>query len=193
VLMLLVLGCQRQREREVTPMPSLQGKKVLMIIAHSNFRDEELQEPKRILEQQGAKVTIASSSVGSAKGMLGATVKPDILIDQANVADYDAVIFIGGTGASEYWDNPKAHDIARTTLEANKILGAICIAPVTLARAGVLDEKRATVFGSERSKLEAAGCNYTGKDVEIDGNIITGNGPGAARKFGEAIAKALAQ
>ena len=173
-------------------MPTLQGKKVVMIVAHSNFRDEELQEPRRVLEHQGAAITIASSSLDTATGMLGATVKPDILIDKVNVADYDAVIFIGGTGSSEYWENPTAHDIARKTLEANKILGAICIAPVTLAKAGLLQGKRATVYSSESSKLEAAGCNYTGKDVEIEGNIITGNGPGAARKFGEAIAKGLA-
>lgn len=172
-------------------MPTLQGKKVLMIVAHRNFRDEELQEPRRLLEQQGAAVTIASSSLDTARGMLGATVTPDILIDKVNVADYDAIIFVGGAGASEYWENPTAHEIARKTLEANKILGAICIAPVTLAKAGLLKGKRATVFSSERSKLEAAGCNYTGKDVEVEGNIITGNGPGAARKFGEAIAQAL--
>ncbi len=53
-------------------------KKVLMIIAHENFRDEELLTPKQIFEKNGIKVTIASTDTTPAKGMLGAVVKPDV-------------------------------------------------------------------------------------------------------------------
>jgi protease I len=40
-------------------------------------------------------------------------------------------------------------------------------------------------------KIESKGAKYTGKSVEVDGNVITANGPTAAREFGRAIAKAL--
>ncbi|MFQ6067733.1 MAG: DJ-1/PfpI family protein [bacterium] len=172
-------------------MAELKGKKALMIIAERNFRDEELLKPRKILADQGVKVTIASTSLQNVRGMLGATVKPDILLSSVEVQDYDVIIFVGGSGASQYWNDPLAHSIAQATVENHKILGAICIAPVTLANAGVLSGKKATVFSSEISKLEAKGAIYTGKPVQVEGKIITGEGPKAAEQFGEAIVKAL--
>ncbi len=172
-------------------MQSIKGKKVVIIIAKNNFRDEELLEPKAILEKNGAAVTIASSSLKESKGMLGAKVSPDILFTDIAVGDYDAVIFVGGTGSSEYWDNPTAHTIAKVANKANKIVGAICIAPVTLAKAGLLKGKKATTYSSTVNDIKSEGANYTGEGVERDGNIITADGPASAKKFGEAIVKAL--
>ncbi len=163
-------------------------KKVVLIIAHENFRDEELFEPKGVLEENGIEVVVASSSLDTATGMLGARIDPDIRIDDIKVEDFDGVVFIGGGGSREYWNSPTAHAIARKTLESGKVLGAICIAPVTLANAGVLLGKRSTVFRSEIEALKSRGAVYTGKDVEIDGKIITGEDPGNAREFGHAIA-----
>ncbi len=170
----------------------MEGKKILIIIASNGFRDEELQVPKGILEGEGAEVTLASSSLKESTGMLGATAKPDVLIGDVKASDYDAVIFVGGRGAQEYWNDSKAHEIARDTLEKGKLLGAICIAPVTLANAGVLEGKKATVFSSEVGKLQQKGATYTGAGVEVDGNIITAAGPPNAKEFGEAFVNALA-
>ncbi len=172
-------------------MGKLEGKKILMIIASNNFRDEELQVPKEIFEREGAKVTIASSSLKESRGVLGATAKPDVLIGDVEAQDYDAVIFVGGGGSSEYWEDSKAHEIVRSTLEKGKLLGAICIAPVTLANAGVLNGKKATVWNSEAGKLSRGGATYTGAGVEIDGDIITANGPQSAKEFAEAFVNAL--
>lgn len=166
-------------------------KNVVLIIAHQRFRDEELLKPKKILEDQGVSVTIASSSLETATGMLGATVKPDILLKDINVDDYDAVVFVGGGGAQEYWNNPNAHAIAKKAFESNKLVCAICIAPVTLANAGLLEGRRATVWHSEGNAIKAKGAVYTGADVEVDGNIITSEGPSSADKFGWAIIDAL--
>ncbi len=166
-------------------------KKAVMIIAHKDFRDEEFLQPKEILEKNGVSVTVASSSLSEAKGVLGAKVKPDILFNQINMNDFDAAVFIGGGGASQYWNDPAAHKIARDAIANNRILAAICIAPVTLAKAGVLKGKRATVWPSESGQLTAEGANYTSKNVEKDGKIITAAGPHAAKEFGEELVKAL--
>ena len=172
-------------------MGKLEAKKILMIIASNNFRDEELQVPKGIFEGEGAKVTIASSSLEESTGTLGATAKPDVLIGDVEAQDYDAVIFVGGAGSSEYWEDAKAHEIVRSTLEKGKLLGAICIAPVTLANAGVLNGKKATVWNSEAGKLRQKGAIYTGAGVEVDGNIITADDSHSAKEFGEAFVDAL--
>jgi protease I len=173
--------------------PTLQGKSILMIIAHQDFRDEEYAEPRQIFEARGAAVTVASSSLEVAKGALSAQVKPDLLLEDVAVGDYDAIVFVGGPGAQEYWNDSVAHAVAQEAVAQGKVLAAICIAPATLAKAGVLQGKKATVFSSEREALKAGGANYTGASVERDGLIITADGPKAAAEFAEEIAKALGE
>ena len=162
-----------------------------MIIAPRNFRDEELFHTKEELESSGNSVTIASTTTDKATGMLGRTAKPDITINDVNVDDYDAVVFVGGTGSSIYFNNSKAHEIAITANKKRKLVGAICIAPSILANAGLLKGKKATSYPSEESNLRLKGADYTGNPVEKDGNIITADGPGSARKFGRMIANSL--
>jgi protease I len=164
---------------------------VLMIIAPRNFRDEELFDTKKELESSGNSVIIASTKTDTATGMLGGTVKPNIAIDEVNVDDYDAVVFVGGSGSSIYFNNQKAHEIARTANDNGKLVAAICIAPSTLANAGLLKGKKATSFPSEERNLRSKGANYTGKPVEKDGNIITADGPKSAREFGRMIAEVI--
>ncbi len=168
-----------------------EGKKVVMVIASQNFRDEELLKPKEILEQAGIKVTIASSTVNMAKGMLGAQVKPEILTKDINVSNFDAVIFVGGVGAKEYFHHPVAQKIAQDAYKQGKLVGAICIAPRILSEAGILNGKKATVYSSEAGVLRANGAIYTGKDVEVDGKIVTASGPHAAEQFGNTLVKLL--
>jgi len=168
-----------------------EGKKVVMVIASQNFRDEELLKPKEIFEQAGIKVTIASSSLKTAKGTLGTPVKPELLLKDLNVHQYDAVIFVGGVGAKEYFHQPTAQKVAQEAYKQGKLVGAICIAPRILAEAGILKGKKATVFEGEAAALQAKGASYTGKDVEVDGKIVTASGPQAAEQFGKTLLKML--
>jgi len=195
MIVFVILGSSACAKPAPTPeaAPSLQGKNVLMIIAHQDFRDEEYQEPRQLFEARGAKVTVASSSPEIAKGALGAQVKPDLLLKDVVVGDYDAIVFVGGPGAQEYWNDPVAHAVAQEAVAQSKVLAAICIAPTTLAKAGVLQGKKATVFSSEAEALKAGKANYTGASVERDGLIVTADGPKAATRFAEEIAKALGE
>lgn len=166
-------------------------KKVLMVIAPENFRDEELLHTREELERAGARVTVASTA-SPARGMLGARVTPDLKLEEVRVEDYDAVVFVGGVGASSYFNHERALSLARGAQARGKLTCAICIAPVILANAGVLEGKRATVFDGEFVRmLESKGARYTGKSVEVDGRVVTANGPMAAREFGKTIAREL--
>ncbi len=169
------------------------AKKAVMIIASNGFRDEEFKVPNLVLEDGGVKVTVASSSLDEARGILGTRVKPDILIDDIKVKDYDAVIFVGGAGSQEYWDDPVAHKLVQDSVKQNKILAAICIAPITLANAGVLKGKKATVWSSEVKRLKTSGAVYAAEPVVVDGKIITANGPTSASLFADKILEALEQ
>ena len=166
-------------------------KKVLMIIAHEIFRDEEYLQPKEILAKAGIKVITASTSLEPATGKNGAKVKPDILVRDARPEDYDAVIFVGGKGSRNYFHDPAAQALARGAAAHNKILSSICSGTGILATAGVIRDKQVTSFPAEAEIIERHGGHYTGQPVEIDGRIITANGPEAAASFGEAIKKML--
>lgn len=204
IAVMVVGGCSKEgkKEKKSSPKKPAAGtrkevaskmgeKKIVMVIAQNNFRDEELNQPKKILEDKGFDVKVASSSKETATGMLGTRVEPDLTLDEISVDDLDALIFIGGGGAREYWNNNSALSLAKEADDSGKILGAICIAPVILANAGVLTGKKATVFSTERDELESKEVTCTGKEVERDGNIITSSGPEVATEFGNAIVEAL--
>ena len=167
------------------------SKKAVVIIAEDGFQDDEFLGPVEVFTERGIDVTVASTTLSEAKGMNGAKVKPDLLIKDIKVADYDAVVFIGGSGATQYLDDPIAHKIAQDAVAQGKIMGAICIAPRILANAGVLKGKTATCYPTEGEKLKEGGVNYTAKPVEKDGKIITADGPKSAKEFGEELSKAL--
>lgn len=177
---------------------SLVNKKVAMVPAFRYFQDEEYFIPKKILEDAGVLVLTASNKIGLAVGVFGGEASVDFLVENLNPADFDAVIFIGGGGCLEYLDNEKSYKVIRETVSQNKILAAICISPVVLAKAGVLKGKKATVWCSpfERFPVEAlerGGAIYKEEPVVTDGKIITADGPEVAAEFGRALLEALAK
>jgi protease I len=166
-------------------------KRAALIIPSANFRDEELFETKRVLDAAQVETVIASTRIGIIGGTLGKSTEARALVNQLKVDDYDAIVFIGGTGVVEYVNNPAALNIARETRRKGKILAAIGTAPTILANANVLAGVRVTSFLSEREILIQAGAQYTGALVEQDGLIITASGPAAAVMFGRVVADAL--
>lgn len=173
------------------------NQRILFIIAAEGFRDEEYAEPKAVLEKAGYKITTASTKMGMAHGKLGMTANVDILIKDTKVTGhdkvtgYDAVVFVGGPGSYDLFDNADALRIAREAVKEGKVLGGICAAAAVLAHAEVLKQIKATSFPGVSDELIKNGANYTGKGVEVDGKIITADGPAHARQFGEAIVKVL--
>lgn len=175
---------------------------VVMIIAQKLFRDEEYFETKAELEAAGAKVLTACKVLGKSVGMLGATAVPQMtLADALTLAReglFDAVVFVGGGGAEQYFDDADAHEIARAVANQGGVIGAICIAPAILANAGLLRGIEATSYPSAKEDLVAGGATYIERDVVSVVNLVadgcvtvTANGPAAAQAFGRALAAAL--
>jgi len=180
----------RQQPR---PSPTIGPPTALLIIASRDFQDQEYFETKRILDSGGIRTVTASTRKGNIRGMRGRQAHAEILLNEVNVRDYAAIVFIGGSGAREYFHNNTALDIARQAAQNQKILAAICIAPTILANANLLRGLEVTGFPSERTKLKKAGAQYTGSFVERTGLVITARGPEAAEAFGQAILKTLAE
>ncbi len=171
----------------------LSNKTVLMVIAPSDFRDEELFAPKEFLEENGATVVIASDKRGTAKGMLGGVASVDLPVSGITIGDYDAIVFVGGSGVESHklYEDGAYLKLAADADGAEKIIGAICLGPMIPAGAGLLSKKNATVFSSGVSYVTDHGANYTGNAVAVDGRIVTAEGPHAAEEFARAIAEAI--
>lgn len=175
---------------------NLIGKKILMIIAFKDFKDEEYFIPREILENRGTEINVASTQKGTALGVSGGEIEVDLNIDEVITDDYDGIIFIGGPGAYNHLTNPQCQRIAKEAVEKNKVLAAICIAPAILAKSGVLNGKKATVWSSALDKsavkiLKDNGADYQNQDIVVDNRIITASGPQAAEEFGKKIVEVL--
>ena len=180
------------------PEKNLTGKQIAMVVSFKDFRDEEYFVPKEILTAAGAKIKTVSTKEGTAIGADGGEVEIDLLNKDLNPADFDGIIFIGGSGCLKYLDTEDSYRVAKETVLQDKLIAAICISPVILAKAGVLERKQATVWSSPMDRepvrtLKDYGAVYQDAPVVIDGKIITGNGPAAAKRFTEAIVMLLTE
>lgn len=186
----------RSDNQDVNFETIMSQKKAVLIIAFSGFQDIEYSKTRKALEEHGIVVSVASTMKGTAVGKFGDEVNIDITLNEVEVENFDTVVFIGGPGARDYMESDRAHEIAAATIEQDKILGAICIAPTILANAGILKGKKATVWTDPLDKnaidiLKNKGAVYVDQSVVIDGNIVTANGPSSASAFGQKIAELL--
>lgn len=168
-----------------------QSKKVLIVIPHFEFRDEEYLITRKALEEAGLTVVVASSHHSIAQGRFDARVQPDITITQIRLDDYGAIIFIGGPGVEEYFDDHEVLSLVRAAFQKRVLLAAISSAPIIFANAGILANRKATSSYESREILEMSGAYYTERSVELDGELITANNYQDSKHFGESIVKAL--
>jgi protease I len=182
-----------EADEEIEEKPATAGKKAVMVIACKDFRDEELAEPRKALEDAGVLVTVAATSLEGCKGMKGAEVTPDVLVPDLVADEFDLAVFVGGSGSAAYYEDEDVLAFARDADDEGLVIGAICLAPGILAKAGVLDGLEATAYDADlaRKALEEGGATYTGDAVTVDGVVVTGNGPEAARQFGEKLVEVL--
>lgn len=168
--------------------------KILIAIAPEKFRDEELAEPVAALQKAGIGFDIASTKRGTCTGMLGAKVNATQSFEEIDPKNYDGLIIVGGSGCQAHlWDDDLLSLLAKYFADKRKVTGAICLAPVVLARAGILKGKKATYFNSPVSfrEMRAGGAVLVDQPVVSDNRVITANGPAASKEFAETFIKAL--
>src|SRR5258705_9247711 len=85
----------------------LAGKKVLMVIAHTQFRDEEFFGPKKILEDDGATIVVASNSARTCYGMQGGVATAERAFADAKPDEFDALVLCGGSSVPDFFLNDK--------------------------------------------------------------------------------------
>ncbi len=96
----------------------------------------------------------------------------------------ECAIYPGGMPGAETLSSGECtlpNDVAEYCVENDILVGAICAAPIVLGRLSLLSGKQATCYPGFENEL--LGASYTGDRVTVDGNIVTGRGPGCSIDF----------
>ncbi|KKP36111.1 MAG: ThiJ/PfpI domain-containing protein [candidate division TM6 bacterium GW2011_GWF2_32_72] len=177
------------------------SKPVLFIVSSKGYQPIEYSVPKQMLEQAGITVVtgsdagpIATSAEKPNEPGTAQTTEVNILLAEVNPKNYDGIVFIGGPGTMEHLDNETSYKITQEAKQNGIVLGAICLAPRVLAKAGVLRGKRATGWNGDNELpkiFEENNVIYKNDSVAVDGKIVTGRDPSSAQAFGEKLLEVL--
>jgi protease I len=168
-------------------MPKISEAKILMI-ATDGYEDSELLEPRRILRERGAEVTLASLETGEIEGDNGAIAKVDCTIGEVEAGDFDALVLPGGTkNPDKLRMDEKVVATVLAFAQAGKPVAAICHGPWLLVEADIVRGRRVTSWPSIRTDLRNAGGEVVDEAAVTDGNIVTSRKPEDIPAFTEAL------
>ena len=173
----------------------LTGTSVILAVPGTQFREEEVFETQRILENEGATVVVASTEAGACRGMREGFVEATVAIEDVSPEEHRGLIVAGGSAAPQlFWKNKSLAELVSAMSEAGKVVAAISLSTVVLAKAGILEGRNATVYHLPEAieALEEAGAAYVKDRLIVDGKLIMAEGPAEARPFARAIVTALA-
>lgn len=137
-----------------------------------------------LLRRAGIEVVTAGLDAGPVKGSRGTVLLPDTTLDTALQREYDMLVLPGGQpGATHLEQDPRIIALVKKMAEDNRFTAAICAAPKVLARAGVLEGKRATSFPGALDPAQWPRVQLENRAVVTDGKVITSRGPGTAMDF----------
>lgn len=159
----------------------------LIFLPKKDFNEEEFTIVRKRLLKAGKQVFITSDDQSVCLGCKGMKVKSDTSFYNVNVNNFSAIILIGGAGSKAYWKNESLYKIIKKFFDANKVIAAICSSPITLAKAGILLNKKATCYTEDKMELINAGIDYQDKNVVVDGNVVTADDSRSALQFAEAV------
>ncbi len=157
-------------------------KKVIIFLAEG-FEEIEALTPVDVLRRAGIDVkTVSISNHLQVTGARQITVLADKLFEEVTFQDIDLIVLPGGMpGAANLNKHHALKELLVRFSNQNKLIGAICAAPMVLGELDLLHGKTATCYPGFESHLK--GAQVTSQPVETDGNIITGRGVGAALAF----------
>ena len=176
-------------------MPAIRDCSIL-IIATDRFEESELFGPLDILRGKGAQVALASLDRDPIQATVhddpGKVIRPDLVVGDVVVDDYDALLLPGGVGNPDRLRTEQAViDLIRAFADAGKPVAAICHGPWLLVEADLLRGRTATSWPSIRTDLRNAGADVIDEPAVTCGNIITSRNPGDVPAFTQALIDAL--
>lgn len=171
--------------------------KKVAILVHNYFEQAEFTQPLQALKDAGAAVHVVSGS--GERELQGLnhvdkadTFQADVLLEDVNLADYDALVLPGGaTNADNLRMVEEARTWVRHCMSEKKPLAVICHAPWVLASAGVANGRTLTSYFTIQDDMRNAGADWVDQEVAVDDNLITSRNPDDLPAFCSALVGAL--
>ena len=178
-------------------MSKLSNKKIA-ILATNGFEESELFEPKKALEDAGAKVDLISPEEGKLKawnhGEWSKEIEVDVPLRKAKVEDYDMLLLPGGViNPDKLRRNEHAVNFVLRFFKDHKKVAAICHGAQTMIEADVVKGRTMTSFFSIKKDLQNAGANWIDSEVVVDDNLITSRNPDDLQVFSNKIIEELGE
>jgi protease I len=160
---------------------NLQGKKIAILVT-DGFEQVELLEPRKALDEAGAKTEVVSPAGNKVKGWnhkeWGNEVPVDKALDSAKAEEFDALLLPGGVmNPDNLRMNPKAVEFVKHFTDAGKPVAAICHGPWTLIEANAVRGHTLTSWPSLKTDLKNAGANWVDQEVVNDRGLVTSRKP----------------
>lgn len=176
---------------------SLQGKKIAILVA-DGFEQVELTEPRKALEQAGAKVMVISPAGKKVKGWnhteWGDEIPVDTALDGADPGQYQALVLPGGVmNPDKLRRNDKALAFVKAFFDGRKPVAVICHGAWTLIDAGVVRGRRLTSYPSLQMDLKNAGAEWVDEEVIVDRGLISSRKPDDLPAFTRKMVEEFAQ
>ncbi len=175
----------------------LQGK-TIAILAADGVEKVELEQPRAVLTDAGARVELLSLQTGEIQARNhdlepAGTFTVDRAVSDASVAEFDGLVLPGGTvNPDKLRKDEAAVSFVREFVNSGKPVAAICHGPWTLVEAGVAVGRTLTSYPSIRTDLRNAGANVVDEEVVVDGNLISSRSPSDLPAFCATIVKQFA-
>jgi protease I len=175
----------------------LRNKRVAVLV-ENGFEQSELVEPKKALEEAGARAEVISPQQGKVKAWdhtnWGIEVQVDRRLDEARPDEYDALLLPGGVlNPDKLRINPKAIEFIRHFATAGKPIAAICHGPWTLIEAGAVKGRRMTPWPSLATDLRNAGADWVDEQVVVDNGLVTSRKPDDIPAFNRKMIEEIAE
>jgi deglycase len=179
-------------------MPGTLSNKRIAILATDGFEYVELTEPRKALDEAGAKTEVVSPKDGQIKGWnhtdWGDSVKVDTNLKSAKPSDYDALVLPGGVMNPDHLRmDPQAVAFVKSFFEAHKPVAAICHGPWMLVEAGVAKGRKITSWPSLKTDIQNAGGEWTDQPVVTDQGLVTSRKPDDIPAFNKKIIEEFAE
>ena len=176
---------------------SLAGKKVA-ILAADMFERVELEQPRKALDEAGAKTEIVSIHDGQIQGFdhfdPKNKVKVDKTVEEVSADDYDALFIPGGVGnPDQLRGDENAVNLVREFATSGKPIAAICHAPWVLVEAGVARGRTLTSWPTLQTDIRNAGGTWVDKEVVVDDGIVTSRKPDDIPAFNKKMIELFAK
>jgi protease I len=175
----------------------LTGKRVA-ILATDGVEQVELTEPRKALDEAGAKTTLVSPKSGKIKGWQhdhwGEELKVDLALESANADTFDALLLPGGVmNPDQLRMNKQAVQFVRSFFDAGKPVAAICHAPWMLVEADVVSGRSVTSWPSLQTDLRNAGADWVDREVVTDQGLVTSRKPDDIPAFNRKMIEEFAE